>query len=234
MKSAYQKAAGINPETTARSAGEIVELLKTVLHDKMKTLEFLEVMEIKSFPRPAKETVQEIKVPGIQQLHSITRLEDGWLVGRQLSCSECSLGQLCSNCKSLQPIYTPDEDSNNEETQDAEENEDVEVEGDADAAEDECESEAGEEDPDTSNDEEEELGPGSVVWVRFRSWYPAEVLGVHQLSAKQRAAVLSPDTVYVRRFGSGDTRLAKVKFLDRLGEDAVDAARDSKGSNEMI
>ena len=92
VKSAYQKAAGINPETTARSAGEIVELLKTVLHDKMKTLEFLEVMEIKSFPRPAKETEEEIKVPGIQKLHSVTRLEDGRLVGRQLSCSECSLG----------------------------------------------------------------------------------------------------------------------------------------------
>ena len=73
-----------------------------------------------------------------------------------------------------------------------------------------------------------------MVWVRFRSWYPAEVLGVHQLSAKQRAAVLSPDTIYVRRFGSGDTRLAKVKFLDRLGEDAVDAAGASKGSNEMM
>ena len=46
--------------------------------------------------------------------------------------------------------------------------------------------------------------------------------------------MLAPDTVYMRRFGSGDTRLAKVKFIDRLGEDAVDAVRASKGSHEMM
>ena len=72
------------------------------------------------------------------------------------------------------------------------------------------------------------------MWVRFRSWYPAEVLGVDQLSVKEKAAPLAPDTMYVRRFSIGDTRLAKAKFLDRLGEDAVDAARASKGSQEMM
>ena len=60
------------------------------------------------------------------------------------------------------------------------------------------------------------------------------VLGVDQLSAKERAAILSSNTVYERSFSSRDTRLAKVKFLYGLGKDAVDAARASKGSNEMM
>ena len=37
VKAAYLKAAGINRETTARSVTEIIELIKTVLHDTMKT-----------------------------------------------------------------------------------------------------------------------------------------------------------------------------------------------------
>ena len=73
--------------------------------------------------------------------------------------------------------------------------------------------------------EKEDLGPGSVVWVKFRSWYPAEILGVDQLGVKERALPLGQDTVYVKRFGIGDIRLAKIKCLDQLGEDAVDAAR---------
>lgn len=239
VKAAYQKAVAINRETTARSASEIIELIKTVQKDDMKTFEFLELREIKPFPRPEKNTVKEIKVAGIQKLHSITRLEDGQLVGRKLSCSDCTLGKLCLNCHSLERIYKPGEknEPESEEKSSIEEGEDeIEVEGDVNAAEDDCESEAGDknlEDP-GSDMEKEDLGPGSVVWVKFRSWYPAEILGVDQLGVKERALPLGQDTVYVKRFGIGDIRLAKIKCLDQLGEDAVDAARASRGSQDMM
>ena len=109
------------------------------------------------------------------------------------------------------------------------ETEEVEVEGDATAAEDDCASEGGADSEAESDEEDEELRPGSIVWVRFRSWYPAEVLSVDQLGVKEQATPLPPDTVYVIRFGISDIRLAKTKFLNQLGEDAVDAAMARRG-----
>ena len=38
-----------------------------------------------------------------------------------------------------------------------------------------------------------------------------------------------PNAVYIRRLGVQDIRLIKTKYLDSLGENAVDAARASKG-----
>ena len=141
---------------------------------------------------------------------------------------------LCSDCLSLKRLYIPGETAADDEPQ-AEFEEEIEMEGDGEAPEDDCVSDISDnESDDEEEEEEEEFGPGSIVWVRFRSWFPAEVLGFDQLGVKDQAVLLSPDTVYVRRFGTGDTRVAKTKFLSPLGENAVDAARASKGSSTMM
>ena len=57
---------------------------------------------------------------------------------------------------------------------------------------------------------------------------------MRQLEVGDQVTTLPPDMVYVRRFGIGDTILVKVKFIDPLGENAVDAARASKGSESMM
>ena len=54
VKAAYQKAAGINRDTTARSAAEIIELIKTVLCDDMKT-GVSRTERDKTIPSPNKE-----------------------------------------------------------------------------------------------------------------------------------------------------------------------------------
>ena len=43
-------------------------------------------------------------------------------------------------------------------------------------------------------------------------------------------APLPHNTMYVRSFGTSDIRLAKTKFIYLLGEEAIDAARASRGS----
>ena len=43
----------------------------------------------------------------------------------------------------------------------------------------------------------------------FRSWFPAEVLGVNQLGVKEQVPPLPYNTMYVRSFGTSDIRVAK-------------------------
>ena len=54
------------------------------------------------------------------------------------------------------------------------------------------------------------------------------MLGVNQLGVKEQAAPLPHNTMYVRSFGTSDIRLAKTKFIDLLGEEAVNAVRASR------
>ena len=80
---------------TSTSMEEIATLIMANLPGKGKD-EFLDVVVVPPLQRPTHHG--EIPVPRIQKLHSLTRLTDGRILGRYLSCHECIAIQVRSVC----------------------------------------------------------------------------------------------------------------------------------------
>ena len=216
---AYVKAIAKNPTSAARSAQDVITLIKKEMSTYSKKLTFVEVQEVAKFVRPAKKEVIGIKVSGIQKLHHITRTADGHLIGRKLSCSDCLQykTQLCNSCTQLKPLYTP----NNKET--LIDNTDINCQDDE---EEEAITGATMEDfGDSDNDgfseedetEDEVFGPGSVVWARLWGekvqWFPVIVLATQDVPPDQAHIIVNQkdDTLFVRRFFFNDVKVVKKK-----------------------
>ena len=203
----------------------------------------VQVMEVASFSRPDKGSAKGIKVAGIRKLHSITRTEEGHLLGKELTCLECirDKSSICDDCKKLKPFYIPKvvDVTLHEETdtgEDIEEGNEVEYREqtgagleDGGASDEELQDEEHEEEEEDDNTEV--YGPGSVAWARLwgekAQWFPVLVLGTQDIPAEQ-ATLLHSDTMFVRRFFYNDIRIVKKKFLDGLGENKIDGKRSSK------
>ena len=86
-KAAYTRAmTGRGSSETPTSMEEIAGLIRSCLPGKGGD-DFLEVVVVPPLERPGEHG--QIPVEGIQQLHSLTRLPDGTILGRRLSCQEC-------------------------------------------------------------------------------------------------------------------------------------------------
>ena len=89
--------------------------------------------------RPSKESIAKtgIKVAGIRKLHSLSRMEDNIIVGRELSCRDCIMQKttLCQKCQVLKPINKISSKVNHEEEQEeiTLEGADIKDGGDSDA-----------------------------------------------------------------------------------------------------
>ena len=95
-KTAYLRAmTGRGWNETPTSMEEIATLIMANLPGKGKD-EFLDVVVVPPLQRPTHHG--EIPVPCIQKLHSLTRLPDGRILGRYLSCHECIAIQVRGVC----------------------------------------------------------------------------------------------------------------------------------------
>ena len=67
--------------------------------------------------------------------------------------------------------------------------------------------------------EDDNLAPGTVVWARLRSWYPAIICSPGEVPAMYQKFIPDYPTsdVFVRRFAPfKDVRIVKVKNIDSL------------------
>ena len=75
--------------------------------------------------------------------------------------------------------------------------------------------------------EDDNLAPGTVVWARLRSWYPAIICSPEEVPAMYKKFIPDYPTsdVFVRRFAPfNDVRIVKVKNIDSLAENQTDKA----------
>ena len=242
-KLAYLRAVAKLRDGAARTAAEIVSLIQreldiAPLHSHK--LEWLQVKEVKPFPRPNKDTAS-FPVPGIQKLHHISCTSKGVLIGRVLACKVClNLREtLCEACSQLKPLGTTSgrKKATEEEEQVVEELElDLELEGaeeeDGGASDKEEEQESiqeEEEDEKGVQGEEPCYGPGSVCWARFRRYVPVVVLSVDQVPAALLSKKMPPHHIFVKMLKPfDDVKMVLGSRLQELGETAQDLARAAK------
>ena len=87
---------------------------------------------------------------------------------------------------------------------------------------------------DEQEDEEEPLGPGSIIWVRRRSWYPGRVVDVHNLpqGTKKYLPEHPENELIVELFPPFcDVVIAKRGRIERLNESASDKEKASKSED---
>ena len=225
VKLAYCRALHQHRDMAARSVEEVAALIRENLAESTEKLDFIEIHVVDAFSRDKKP--KGIPVKGIQQIHHFTKKTDGSIITRELSCLKCILQKsCCEQCQKISPVHeqtaVTDYDKELEDVED-------------DIEEDENDTSVCEEDEDKVVDEEEDeddsLAPGTVVWARLRSWYPATICSPEDIPDSLKK--LLPDhpatDVFVKRFEPfSDVRVIKAKNIDQLSENRCDKARAAK------
>ena len=73
---------------------EVADLIRRNLAGNEKKSDFTKVVVVPSFSRPEMHEEGQIVIKGIRKLQSLSRTEDGRILGRRLSCRECILLQV--------------------------------------------------------------------------------------------------------------------------------------------
>lgn len=231
VKLAYCRALHRNRDRAARTVEEVAELIRENLAMSTEKLDFIEIKVVDEFSRDKKPT--GIPMKGIQKVHHMTKKPDGSIITRELTCHQCITQQsCCKECQKIPPFHEETEDVEEEEAE-----EDLEdVEDDIEDEENDtsmCE-EDDEENLDKEDDEDESLAPGTIVWARLRSWYPATICSQEDIpdSLKKLLPDHPASDIFVKRFEPfGDIRVIKAKNIDVLGENRIDKARSSKSDD---
>ena len=134
----------------------------------------------------------------------------------------------------ISPFYSPNE----EQTLVEEDLEDREFETETEIEDDEVDTSVCGEDESETLDDDKIIGtmyvPGTVVWARLRSWYPATICSPEEIPEKFRKLIPDhpQDDIFVKRFEPfNDIRLVKAKNIDQLGENRSDKFRAAKTEN---
>ena len=233
MKLAYTRSLYQNRDRAARTVSDVAELIRENLASSTEKFDFIEIQVVEPFQRESKP--KGIPVKGIQKIHHFTKKMDGSIISRDISCLNCiTLKKCCENCMEISPFYSPNE----EQTLVEEDLEDREFETETEIDDDEVDtSVCGEDDSETLDDDE--IGgniyvPGTVVWARLRSWYPATICSPEEIPEKFRKLIPDhpQDDIFVKRFEPfNDIRLVKAKNIDQLGENWSDNFRAAKTEN---
>ena len=176
-------------------------------------------------------------------------MPDGRILARKLSCRECiGQGGLCGPCnENARVVYEPplslDEATGMEDSGALDEEEEDEHYVEPDPDEDEMDDDdgscldegcGGDPEEDFEDEDEDGIGPGSVVWIRRREWFPGRVVDVHDLPTSSKKylpehpdreliiALFPPleEVVLVKR--------ARVKALGENKDDKMRASRSER------
>ena len=136
---------------------------------------------------------------------------------------------MCDQCIKLKPVEVTVSMGSNENPLQEEEEESVMLEVEGATQGDGRASDNSEDESDLGSDNEE-YGPGRIVWARVRRWHPAQIVMPHELpkSYSHLAAKCPTTSVIVKRFVINDYLLLPVARLDHLGTNAIDRERASK------
>ena len=172
-------------------------------------------------------------IKALQKQHHLTRTAAGELLSREISCTACILAEsgLCPTCEHLPKVPIKVIPRKITKKQLELENPVAEVEGagegdgGASDASDDDEAQVGSE-----AEDEEELAPGSLVWVRLLRHHPAVVLAPAEVPAKLSPLIAKVKTpsLFVRRLEEDDIKLVAVKRIKLLGMNKVDRERAEK------
>ena len=178
----------------------------------------MEFFHVEAFPPILRqEDPAAVVLKGIMKLHSVSRRQDGSLLGLKLSCCACTVASTCDYCCSKKASSTATITQEEEETND----EDVEIlvnEGNLENA-----SDA--EDSEDDEDNDDGFAPSSIVWIKIgRLWFPGKIVSPEEVSEPRVEGFM-----FVRRFDPfGDLNRVALKNSDTLGENRVDAQKSSK------
>ena len=253
-KHAYEKGVMMNPDKAFRTAEDVANLIRANQKEETAKFCFKEIFTVDRFER--EKNPPQIVLNGIQKQHSFSLTEDGRILCRLLSCLDCiKTSSVCETCNSSsQLVYRPNPpmtlDEEPEEYDDPQEldvgDENEFVEDDEEVQEDEiddvddrsCYGESDVEDEeglvDEQEDEDEPLGPGSIIWVRRRSWFPGRVVDVHNLpqGTKKYLPEHPENELIVELFPPFcDVVIAKRGRIERLNESASDKEKASKSED---
>ena len=246
-KGAYLRGIVLNPDKVFRTPEEVAALIKSHLNTTTEKYDFLDIFVMEPFEREKNPGFIEVK--GIMQYHSFTRTPDGKIIARKLSCSDCiKLDKVCDFCsENARVIYEPpvslEESTPMEEggAEDEDEEDFVEHDEDGEHSDDDdgsCLSDGCGGDPELDFEEDEEpeedpIGPGTVVWVRRREWYPGRVVDLHDLPQGSRKYLPEhPEREFIVQLFPpfNEVCLAKrhrVAILDENKEDKAKASRSA-------
>ena len=176
VKACYEKGVmrPVSDEHEApRTVSEVVNVINANISENLPKIEFFHVEAFPEIDRS--ETPPAAALPGIRQLHSLTRRTDGSRLGLKLSCSTCTVATICESCSDLSAtavklvdgsVALDDDDQTTVEVIPPT-LPDLHVEDSSDAEEEE-------EDPDEADDG---FTIGSVVWIMIgRLWFPPSSL----------------------------------------------------------
>ena len=174
---------------------------------------------------------------GIQKKHHFTKTVGGVIIARDLSCLDCiKMGGICEKCEKIENVFDPKEASEQVMIEEdlAEVNDDDEnmVEDDVDTS--ICGDQEEDDHIDSESEEDDSIAPGTVVWARLRSWYPAVICSSDEIPDKMKRLFLDHPShnIFVKRFEPfNDFRIVKIKNLDQLGENRTDKSRAARSEN---
>ena len=227
-----------NPDIAIHSADDLVAAIEKGLEKSCHGSARYKFIYLESFPKfDRKEHSAEIKLQGIQKLHSFT-LHTGGIQASQLSCHECLVSRLCGGCKikdatvSAATVEKALKDATVDDDLEGSVGESDEI-GDLDVEDPESDSEddAGSEcksSEDSCSDDDDEVDisePGNIVWVLWgRRRYPARVVLVAEVPDSVRPSLRKDDgkSVVVRFYGDNDYSRVDKKKLIELGQDSND------------
>ena len=233
FKLAYIRGVACSQDFTpsAHNIQEVIEIARPRLTNSGNKFEFIEMKELDTFERMAKNQRKGVSIPQIMKQHHITRTADGQLYSRELSCKGCLevKFKMCDQCIKLKPVEVTVTMGSNENPLQEEEEESAMLEVEGATQGDGRASDNSEDESDLSSDSEE-FGPGSIVWARVRRWHPAQIVMPHDLpkSYSHLAAKCPKTSVIVKRFVINDYLLLPVTRLDHLGTNTIDRERASK------
>ena len=231
FKLAYERAVACSNPTSAsaQTIQEIVTMTRVKLAKSTNKFDFIELEEVLPFERPRLEDEKGVVVKAMQKQHHFTRTSSGELVTREISCTVAAV-ELCPTCDVLDRV--PQKVVARRMLRDQGEeldNPEIEAvgadEGDAGAS----DVSDGEEDG-GQEEEEDELGPGSVVWARVQRYHPAMVLAPSDVPASlgHLLAKAKQPSIFIKRFIIEDIKLVPVSRVAALGSNKLDRERAEK------
>ena len=233
FKLAYLRAVACSDPTSAsaQTIQEIIIMTRAKLAESSEKLDFIEIEEVLPFERPRLEDEAGVVVKAIQKQHHFTRTASGELVTREISCSDCIVAavKLCPACEVLDrvPIKVVPRRVLRDRGEELE-NPELEAvgaeEGDGGA------SDTSDRDEDGDLEDEDELGPGSVVWARVQRYHPALVLAPSDVPASlsHLLARVKKPSLFIKRFLLEDIKLVPVSRICSLGSNKVDREKAEK------
>ena len=102
VKACYEKGVmrPVSDEHEApRTVSEVVNVINANISENLLKIEFFHVEAFPEIDRS--KTPPAAVLPGIRQLHSLTRRTDGSLLGLKLSCAKCTVAPICESCSDL-------------------------------------------------------------------------------------------------------------------------------------